>query len=482
MMTIFEKEIIGDVQNEFDDLLDFVVKDSRNQQAYEVEKTIWKKLLHMGYLLLKMWFQLRCEQYGQEPMIGDDNQNTPFLENKERSFFSIFGKFKIPRPYFYRQGVGGTSPLDELLGLGDDIYSDMLRQMHELLAVYTVYGKTVKLMDNFLGIKLSTRAVQQCISKDAVDVATYYDKQEAPAVDSEAEILVVQADGKGVPLIFDKFEGGRKIRKKESVVTAVYTIATQPRSPEDILSSYFDNKPTKLHKKRVRPRNKKVWATLQGKDEAFNRLERQVNKRNNDHIVHRVALCDGDQSLQHRFEANLSDFTLILDFIHADEYLWDAAKLLFDGNDPQRHQWVRKQAALMLSSQTTQLITDLRHQATLSESTSAQQEELEKAANYFERNSGRMDYQTYLANGWPIASGVIEGACRHLVKDRMECSGMSWHHPTAESLLALRAVAENDDWDEYHAFRRQRRQRRLFYPQSPDTFMPTVYHQLPLVI
>ncbi len=213
-MTIFEKEIIGDVQNEFDDLLDFVVKDSRNQQAYEVEKTIWKKLLHMGYLLLKMWFQLRCEQYGQEPMIGDDNQNTPFLENKERSFFSIFGKFKIPRPYFYRQGVGGTSPLDELLGLGDDIYSDMLRQMHELLAVYTVYGKTVKLMDNFLGIKLSTRAVQQCISKDAVDVATYYDKQEAPAVDSEAEILVAQADGKGVPLIFDKFDGSRKIRKK----------------------------------------------------------------------------------------------------------------------------------------------------------------------------------------------------------------------------------------------------------------------------
>ncbi len=369
-----------------------------------------------------------------------------------------------------------------MLGLGDDIYSDMLRQMHDLLAVYTVYGKTVKLMDNFLGIKLSTRAVQQCVSKDAVDVATYYDKQEAPPVESEAEILVAQADGKGVPLILEKFEDGKKTRRKEAVVTSVYTVATQPRTPEDVLSSYFDKKPTTAQKERDRPHNKKVWATLQGKDEAFKRLGQQVNKRDDDHIVHRVALCDGDPALQHRFEAGLSNFTLILDFIHADEYLWDAAKLLFAEKDPQRPQWVRKQAILMLSSQTTQLITDLRHQAALPENTSAQQEELDKAANYFERNKGRMDYQTYLANGWPIASGVIEGACRHLVKDRMECSGMRWHHPTAESLLALRAVAENDDWDEYHEFRRQRRQRRLFYPQSPDTFEPTVYHQLPLVI
>jgi hypothetical protein len=479
-MTIFTKEIIHKVQHEFDDLLNMVFIDNRNVEVYEVERKIWAGLLQLGCLLLKAWFQIRCEQYGQEPLVNDKGDKTPFLENKERTFYSIFGKFKIPRPYFYSRSGSGTSPLDELLGLGDDIYSDMLRQMHALLAVHTTYGKTVDLMSRFLGFQLYTRVTQQFVSKDATDVVAYYDKQDPPPVESEAQILVLQADGKGVPLIFDEGEGGQKIQKKEAIVTSVYTIAHNLRTPAEVVSTYFDKTTSSTKKDRYYPQHKKVWATLNGKDKAFQQLWRQANKREGDHIQHRVALCDGDDALQTRFENYFSDFTLILDFIHADEYLWKAANVLFDEGCPQRKQWVRQQATLMLTSQTTQLITSLRHQAEALETTTTQQEVLHKVANYFERNQHRMDYQTYLTNGYPIASGVIEGACRHLVKDRMECSGMHWHKPTAESMLALRAVAENDDWDEYHAFRRLRRQRRLYYPESPLSFVPMVYHQLPL--
>jgi hypothetical protein len=481
-MTPFSKEIIHQVQHEFDDLLNFVLWDSRNSHTYEVERTIWHWLLQIGYLLMKAWFQMRCQEYGQTPLVSDDGREIPFLAQKTRTFFSIFGKFKFERPYFYQRGQGGTSPLDELLGLGDDIYSDMLRQMHELLTVHTTYDSSVSIMGRFLGFDLSTRVAQQFVSKDAVDMVAYYDKQAAPPVESEAEILVAQADGKGVPLVQGKCAGEQKIRKKEAVVTSVYTIATRPRTPEDVLVSYFDNKPSDRPKERHRPQNKKLWATLQGKDTAFQRLRQQVDKREGTHIQHRVALCDGDDALQTRFEGYCHNFTLILDFIHADEYLWDAANALFAEDDPQRTDWVRQLATLMLTSQTTSLIASLRQQADIAETTAVARKELHKAANYFERNQVRMDYKTYLANGWPIASGVIEGACRHLVKDRMECSGMHWNQPTAEAMLALRAVAENDDWDAYHAFRRQRRQKRLYYSDSPEAFVPTVYHQLPLAI
>ena len=481
-MTIFDKEIIYEVQHEFDNLLNVVFIDSRHAEAYEVERKIWKGLLQLGCLLLKTWFQIRCEQYGQEPLVNDRGDKTPFLEHKERTFYSVFGKFKIPHPYFYRRGGCGVSPLDELLGLGDDIYSDMLRQMHDLLSVHTTYGKAVDLMSRFLGFKLSSRVAQQFISKDATDVVAYYDKQPPPSVEGEAQILVLQADGKGVPLILDEKEGGHKIQKKEAIVTSVYTIDGNPRTPEEVISTYFDEETSSSKKERHLPQHKKVWATLKGKDKAFQQLWQQTNKREGDHIQYRVALCDGDDALQTRFESYFGNFTLILDFIHADEYLWKAANALFDENSPQRKQWVRHQATLMLISQTTQLITALRHQADALETTTIQQGVLHKVANYFERNQQRMDYQTYLANGWPIASGVIEGACRHLVKDRMECSGMHWHKPTAEAMLALRAVAENDDWDDYHAFRQQRRQRRLYYPESPPSFIPVVYHQLPLAI
>jgi hypothetical protein len=83
-------------------------------------------------------------------------------------------------------------------------------------------------------------------------------------------------------------------------------------------------------------------------------------------------------------------------------------------------------------------------------------------ARYFERNAAQMDYRRYLARGWPIASGVIEGACRHLVKDRCEASGMRWHRAGAEQMLALRAVALNGDWEAYHDYRRRQRHLRRY--------------------
>ena len=93
---------------------------------------------------------------------------------------------------------------------------------------------------------------------------------------------------------------------------------------------------------------------------------------------------------------------------------------------------------------------------------------LTKVAAYLERNAPYMDYAAYLARGWPIATGVIEGACRHLVKDRCALSGMRWTIDGAESLLHLRCVHENGDWDAYHAFRRRQRHQRLYALPYPD--------------
>ncbi len=145
-----------------------------------------------------------------------------------------------------------------------------------------------------------------------------------------------------------------------------------------------------------------------------------------------------------------------------------------EGND-QRTQWVKEQTQLMLSGQTEQIITDFRIQAQKRGTTKAQAEKLTKTANYFERNLKYMAYETYLAHGWPIASGVIEGACRHFVKDRFELSGMRWEQSGAENLLRLRAVAENGDWDDYHLFRRQQRHLRLY--NSPFPTLPSLETQ-----
>ena len=138
-----------------------------------------------------------------------------------------------------------------------------------------------------------------------------------------------------------------------------------------------------------------------------------------------------------------------------------------EGNN-RRTAWVKKQTEQMLAGKTQQLIDDLRSSAKKKSRTKRQVETLEKTANYFERNLKYMAYDTYLAKGWPIASGVIEGACRHFVKDRFELSGMRWKQSGAENLLRLRAVAENEDWDDYYLFHRQQRHQRLYNCPFPS--------------
>jgi len=120
------------------------------------------------------------------------------------------------------------------------------------------------------------------------------------------------------------------------------------------------------------------------------------------------------------------------------------------------------QTLRILSGETQQIIDEFLDIAKKSTTTAPQKEQLKKTAEYFKRNLPFMEYSTFLANGWPIASGVIEGACRHFVKDRCELSGMRWNQDGAETLLRLRAVAENGDWDNYHKYRREQRHIRLY--------------------
>jgi hypothetical protein len=319
--------------------------------------------------------------------------------------------------------------------------------------------------------------VEENIAEDAVDVEAYYAQKSPPGPQEEAEILVVQADGKGVPIIYEDVDqtqpvrlgkGQKRGRKKEAIVTTVYTIKPSSRTPQQVVDSFFHHQQINSKEKGPRPQNKHIWATLDGKDAALDRLIPQVTDRDADHIQHRVILCDGCEALQTRLLNRFEAFTLILDFIHADEYLWDVANSLFGEKHPQRLEWMTEHTLQILSGKTAQVIDEFRRMAQESQYSTIQQTQLTKTANYFDRNLPYMDYDTYLQYGWPIASGVIEGACRHFVKDRCELSGMRWDRSGVENLLRLRAVAENDDWDDYHHFRKRQRHLRLYYSPYPE--------------
>ena len=476
-MTSNSQEMIQDVRAQVEQLVDFVTGESaRTATADQIERGLFKLLLALGAKLLQLFFVVRSQACSRQPLRTTAGHVLPYHRDTSRDYFSIFGKLSLARPYFYKQGVDTQIPLDAALSLGEDCYSDLLREIAEYLGVYNVYGKGTDILERLLGLKLSTRALQQTIAADAAVVEAYYAQKPPPAPATEAEILVLQADGKGIPLVLDAptespvrlGKGEKRGHKKEAVVTTVYTIAAAPRTPEAVVASYFANPPAPPTSAtpRSRPQNKHIWATLDGKETALVRLAHQVLQRQGAHICHHVALCDGCEALQSRLAARFPDFSLVLDFIHASEYLWDVANSLFGETAPARLDWMSQQTLRVLSGHTAQVIADFRQLAQARKTTATQRVQLHKSANYFERNLPYMDYPTYLSHGWPIASGVIEGACRHFVKDRCELSGMRWTQPGAENLLRLRAAAENEDWDAYHAYRKQQRHQRLYSSAS----------------
>jgi len=478
-MSSNPESIIHQLRHDFQGLIEYVAGEgSRSRTAYEVEFTLFRRLLALGALLLQLFFIRRAADRPGESVYAADGTELKYVDKRWTTYFSVFGKIQFRRHYFHATGHKGVCPLDAELSLPPRCYSDLLRDWAEHSATNESYTESLRGLNRIFGISVSKQALETGIQEDAVDVEAFYEQKETPSTEQEGSILVVQADGKGVPMKRDepavqaarRSKGQKRAKKKEAVVTAIYTIAPYQRVPQDVVDALVPKQEKaeqsdKSPSQRPAPVGKEVRATLEGKDVAFARLTRRITQREGTHIQHRVALTDGAESLQNRM-LELSAFTLVLDIIHAIEYLWDAANALLGETHPQRTDWVREKLLDILSGQTLAVIQGLENAMTDASLSSAQREALKTTIGYYRRNAPYMHYDQYLHNGWPIGSGVVEGACGHLVKDRMEQSGMRWTKQGAQSLLDLRAVRINDDWDAYQRFHRQRQHQRLYGPCS----------------
>jgi hypothetical protein len=478
-MSANSQEIVQQIRDHFESLLELVGASASGKvaNAYEIECNLLRSLMELGRKLLQLFFVCQTNQYQEASTLNPQGQCLPYHSQKTRSYWTVFGKIRIQRRYYYKQGHKGFFALDAALNLASGPCSDLLRQWRQRLAVIDPYHQVGQILADMLGQRLgfSTRALSEQIAKDGAQVTAFYQQAPAPPASPEATVLVVQADGKGVPLVKEDAKptkirlgkGEKNARKKEAIVSCVYTLVPWVRTPQEVVDSFFKIKPDPYKTERpAPPENKCWWATLDGKEAAITFTRQQARARDTDQIQHRIALTDGSAPLQKQITEQLPEYTLILDFVHANAYLWEAANAMLGEKSPKRTQWVQERTLQMLSGQTPLLIAELRQLAQAPACKARKRKVLEHVAAYFERNLPYMRYDVYLAAGWPIATGVIEGACRHLVKDRCELSGMRWTQPGAETLLHLRSVAENGDWEAFHAFRRNQRE-RVLYGQEP---------------
>ena len=471
--------IVHQVTQNFQELIEFVTNaESKNRTAYEVELTLFRSLLALGADLLQLFFVQRAAERPEEPFYGPDGTRLGYHSLRRTTYFSVFGKVSFWRHYFYEAGKEGVCPLDAELSLPPRCYSDLLRDWAEYCTTTESYDESNHVLKRILDLSISKLALETGVQEDAVDVDAFYEQKPVPLPQEEGPILVVQADGKGVPMVREETaprvarrgKGKKRTKKKEAVVTAIYTIEPYQRTPEQVVDRLLleleesEEGPERLETDTSRPVpvGKEVRATLDGKDTAFEHLVQSVAQREGDHIHHRVALTDGADALQRQVEDRLSAFKLVLDIIHASEYLWDAANALLGEKHPDRNAWVREHLLLILSDKTEDVIQDLESHLQSASLSASQRETLSTTIGYYQRNLPYMRYGSYLARGWPIGTGVVEGACGHLVKDRMERSGMRWTRAGAQALLNLRAVRINGDWDDYQTFHRQCQHQRLY--------------------
>jgi hypothetical protein len=175
----------------------------------------------------------------------------------------------------------------------------------------------------------------------------------------------------------------------------------------------------------------------------------------------RVALTDGERALQIRVNGKLN-VTLILDLMHVLEKLWRAAYVFHAEGSLDAEIWVLDRTLRILLGDVGQVVKGIRQSITKRGLSGAKGKTLAAVADYLYRNRTRMRYDEYLANGWPIASGPVEGACKNLIKDRMERSGMRWTEHMAEAIVQLRAIYLSGDFEGYWQFHIEQDQKRLF--------------------
>ncbi len=156
------------------------------------------------------------------------------------------------------------------------------------------------------------------------------------------------------------------------------------------------------------------------------------------------------------------DVVVIQDFIHVLEYLWKAAYCFHAEGSEQAEQWVMERALRILHGQASALAAGMRRSATWQGLLPDERKAVDKCAGYLLKNKSRLEYAKALESGWPIATGVIEGACRYLVKDRLEITGARWSLEGAEAVLKLRALHASGDLENYMQFHRQQERQRNY--------------------
>src|SRR5712692_3194057 len=402
-----------------------------------------------GRELLRLRLQDHLDNRGsgrvEEAVCGSDGVvRSHKRDHMEIGYKSVFGAVRVARTGYSQRGVASLFPRDAQLNLPAHGYSHRLQKRVAAKAVKASFAGVVNDIATETGVRLGKRQVEQIVYAAAQDFDAFYAQGCAEAVQQQAHakpIQVLTFDGKGVVMRPEALrEATRKQaeacaqkplrgfarrekanRKRMATVAGIYHIDRHIRCPQTVARQFA---PLRLVPNRrnpaPKPVGKKLWASLEKPMKTV--IETgfaEGLRRDPEHQAEWVVLVDGDPTqidyIEQAVQASWETVVMIVDIIHVLEYLWKAAKALFDPDDPKEAQWVGEQIEQLLQGQVNSMVRSLRRSAPLQGLSSKQREPIEQCATSLANHASSLNYPPYLAKGYPIATGVIEGACRYLV-------------------------------------------------------------------
>jgi hypothetical protein len=353
------------------------------------------------------------------------------------------------------------------------LYSYEVQRRAIKMAVQGPFDEAIDVAAQTMGLKLPKRSIEELVVNAADDFDSFYARRSRNTHFANDPIVVASVDCKGIPMVKAELaqdvvrrgKGQKAQKKRMATVAAVFTQQPYYRTPRQVVDSLFrcEDRSRKRSRREVRCHDKRIWASLTaGKDAFIADVITETKRRNPNGKKTVVAVTDGERALQLRIGKNMKGATLILDLAHVLEKLWTAAHVFHEEGSVEAQEFVRTRALRVLQSQVGQIVKGLRSMVTKRSISGAKRNTLLNQAKYLYKNRTRMRYDLYMKKGLPIASGSVEGACKNLIKDRMERSGMRWTTRMAEAMVKMRALYLSGDFGEYWNYHIEQDQKRLY--------------------
>jgi hypothetical protein len=406
-----------------------------------------------------------------------------------RGLATVFGQVMVTRMAYRVPGARNLYPADAVLNLPAGLHSHGLRRLAAVESVRGSFEQAAEAIWRASGVRIGKRQVEELAQAAAVDIEAFYAAGRPEAAEPD-RLLVLSFDGKGIVMIPSALRqatataaararrklstrlsaGEKNGRKRMAELAAVYDAIPVPRTAADVIGRPDGAGGPAAAERRRGPKAAGKWLTASVVDDIAQVVAAgfdEAARRDPHHERTWVVLVDGNNTQLDAItvEAAARGVTvhIVCDLVHVLEYLWKAAWSLFYPGDPAGETWVADQAVKILDGKAGHVAAGIRRRATRFGYSAAERAGADQCATYLTSKKPYLGYDTALAAGWPIATGVIEGACRHLVKDRMDITGARWSLPGAEAILRLRALTANGDFDAYWAFHLRQEHERIHW-------------------